>query len=55
MAPTFDPRYSADWWKVLEQDNAERAKVTHRRQVEQEAAQVASREAYEAALRRNMR
>jgi hypothetical protein len=23
MVPTFDPRYSADWWKVLEQDNAE--------------------------------
>jgi hypothetical protein len=48
--PTFDPRYSADWWKVLEQDNAERAKVTQRRQAEAEAAQVASREAYEASL-----
>jgi len=50
MKPSFDPRYSADWWKVLEQDNAERAKVTQRRQAEAEAAQVTSREAYEASL-----
>jgi hypothetical protein len=55
MVPTFDPRYSADWWKVLERENAERAKVTQRRQVEQEAAQVASREAYEASLQQQER
>ena len=55
MVPTFDPRYSAAWWKVLEQDNIERAKITQRRQADEEAAQVARREAYEAAVRRNVR
>jgi hypothetical protein len=55
MKPSFDPRFSADWWKVMEQDNAERAKITRRRQEEEEQRQVASREAYEAALRRNVR
>jgi hypothetical protein len=51
MVSTFDPRYSADWWKVLEQDNAERAKVTQRRQEEEEQRQLESRRAYEASLR----
>jgi hypothetical protein len=50
MVPTFDPRYSADWWKVLEQDNAERAKVTRRRQEGEEQRQLESRRAYEASL-----
>jgi hypothetical protein len=51
MVPSFDPRYSADWWKVLEQDNAERAKVTQRRQEEEEQQQLERRRAYEASLR----
>jgi hypothetical protein len=50
MKPSFDPRFSADWWKVLEQDNAERAAITERRIAEAEAEQVASRQRYEASL-----
>jgi hypothetical protein len=54
MVPPFDPRYSADWWKVLEQENAERAKVAERRQEEEEQRQLESRRAYEASLQRRV-
>jgi hypothetical protein len=53
MKPSFDPRYSADWWKVLEQDNAERRQIAERRAAEQHAADAAARADYERTLLKN--
>jgi hypothetical protein len=54
MVPPSDPRYSADWWKFIDQNNAERAKITQRRQQDEEQRQLESRRAYEASLRRGV-
>ena len=53
MKPSFAPRYSADWWKVVEQDNAERRQIAERRAAQQQAAAAQARADYERTLLKN--
>jgi hypothetical protein len=50
MRPLHDIRYTSQWWRAAEQDRIERAAITERRIAEQQAAEVASRQRYEASL-----
>jgi hypothetical protein len=52
MTPPHDLRYTGDWAAAREQDRARRAAAAARRAEEEAARQVASRQAYEASLRR---
>jgi hypothetical protein len=52
MAPPHDLRFSADWAAARQKDLARRAATETRRAEEEAARQVASRDAYEASLRR---
>lgn len=52
MVPQHDPRYSADWAAAQEADNVRRQQNEARWREEEAARQVASRQAYEASLRR---
>ena len=48
MMPPYDPRYSADWAAAQKADNVKRQQNEARWGEEEEARQVASRQAYEA-------
>jgi hypothetical protein len=50
LMPPHDPRYSGDWWKYTEADNAERRRLAERRAAEAEAERAAARQHYEATL-----
>ena len=52
IVPQYDPRYSADWAAALEADNVRRQQNEARWREEEAARQAASRQAYEASLRR---
>ena len=52
MVPQYNPRYSADWAAALEADNVRRQQNEARWREEEAARQAASRQAYEASLRR---
>jgi hypothetical protein len=52
MTPPHDPRFTADWAAARQQDMARRAAAEARRAEEEASRQVASRNAYEAFLRR---
>jgi hypothetical protein len=52
MMPQHDPRYTADWAAAREADNVSRAANESRWADEESARQLASRQAYEASLRR---
>jgi hypothetical protein len=52
MTPPHDPRFTADWAAARQQDMARRVATETRRAEEEAARQVASRQAYEASLRR---
>jgi hypothetical protein len=50
MRPPHDIRYTGEWWKAAEADNAERRRLAERRAAEAEAEQAAARQRYEARL-----
>jgi hypothetical protein len=52
IVPQYDPRYSADWAAALEADNVRRQQNEARWREEEASRQAASRQAYEASLRR---
>jgi hypothetical protein len=53
MVMPRDARYSADWWKVAEQDRLERQQLAERRAAAQAAADAQARAEYERTLLKN--